>query len=452
MAPSKRSRASKRKAKADANANKRAQTATAEEAANAENASAFVLAKYLAGATKTPESVEIYKELASGDKTKGFIRTVSDAAITDGIIDLNKCKLLAIDSPEALALLPAAIKLNAAHNGYCHQVLIGTELLQGEGWLAVASEYATRTLAAHELTASSLDVHPDGSGPVFATIHEDAAGEDFDQDAWLTVLAGAHPDELERERLEKEASARREADQQAAKERAEAEAAAAARLAKARALMEREGHRQREERERADKIASAQEISDEDAADGTDAGGGATGKDGGSSGLGSSSAALGHVERESDLPKVSFCPAAQAQLDAYAKITSSSTLSPAERRSTSPSVGSVKNDRSRLVLSMKTTADLKAAAAMRAAEGEVRTARFVKLPPLVAIKEMTRVMSTVINRLLLHSARRPAAVFSGEVEAQMAILTTALTDMKGWYRDADNRKRMLAAAAIKDSK
>ena len=189
------------------NANKRSKTSTndalpapeTEEAPPppAATPSAFTLQTLFKDAKAAPERFNGYKGLADGTTTKACIRVVPPEACVDGIIDWDHPGIIYvyIDSDQDLQHLKTAVKINGAHNGFSHRLLLGIELVGISDWLGLAKESAgaDADVNSGKICASDFDVKKDANDTVvLATIPQTALADSTwtpaAQGVWATAL------------------------------------------------------------------------------------------------------------------------------------------------------------------------------------------------------------------------------------------------------------------------
>ena len=83
---------------------------------------------------------------------------VPPEALVNGTIDWDHPGIIFvyIDTDQDLRHLKTAVRINGAHNGFSHRLMLGTDLVGVDGWLELAKESAGQQMnRAYELPATS---------------------------------------------------------------------------------------------------------------------------------------------------------------------------------------------------------------------------------------------------------------------------------------------------------
>ena len=137
--------------------------------------SAFTLRTHFKDAKAAPDNFKGYKGLADGTTTKACIRVVPPEAYSNGIIDWDHQGVIYIDidTDQDLLHLKTAVKVNGAHNGFSHRLMLGVELVGVKDWLELAKESAgvDAEVKSGKIGTTNFDVRMDEEGTiVLATV------------------------------------------------------------------------------------------------------------------------------------------------------------------------------------------------------------------------------------------------------------------------------------------
>ena len=170
---------------------------------------AFSLQTMFKDAKAAPEGFNGIKGFVDGSTTKACIRLVPPEAYSDGKINWDHPDIVFVDLAADLNLhhVKTAIRLNGAHNGFWHRLLLGIELVGIDDWLGLAKESAgaDADVNSGKICSSEFDFREGANDTVvLATIPQAALADSTwgpaAQGVWATLMAQKNAHVVARER------------------------------------------------------------------------------------------------------------------------------------------------------------------------------------------------------------------------------------------------------------